>query len=1271
MSTLGILACVIGVVLFVLLLALGIWWLRTQSGAAIRSFYAAVRQMEHEQGIQDRYQSPWFLMLGEETRNAQLCSSWNLLPTDKPAWFGRWWADPEGAVLVVPETLFLPDEGMKSLKGGWWRLLGLFLRLRARRPLDGVIWNISASRLQDEDRTATLGLVARRRFTDLLQRLGLSLPVYVVVTGMEEIPGFQELIAALPPDAHQQALGWSSPYAPEAIWQSHWSDTALDQVTQALSEAIIEIGALSGQLSEELYCLPDRFQALRRNLQLLLEPVFQGNAQGESPRLRGLYFTASQASAVDDEMFSASDTPLLGSVFSRQLWQRRIIAEQGLAQPVPRLLRLRQRWQRVAAFGALIVGVLWAIAMLWVWQDSVKDAHELARLLQGEQKDYVAVNDETHRTELTRHNVQGFWQVLEKAPRWHFSALVFPTSWFSGLNTQMNVVLQRTALTHLQQPLNDLLLAEMKTLSAIRNTERRSTLEGEDPARWQDYAKAKELVERAVNLEQRNQLFSQSLSNKKNPLDDLVLLSNGALGLNLNVGTLYRAPFYNRVLADNVPLNLKPLDLSAEHKAVAEHFSDLMDRWLTQYFLADNFVRPAGYLKLHLERLEAGSENTLVELEDLNALIDDLQATVDLTNSAWGRGKGHDLVPGYRDLLDKVRQSSLLGPPLEQEVNAQAEQLQQRFRDQWISRGGSRNNLLVQQGSGQLELQEHISHLHNAIVALFKRDFVAVALRKDPSESAFSTQNVDNDGLNTALSYYASYKSYMNDELPRIPPAYRGAMVQAAENAAADAMWLSLKTRTAQAQTYNVSAFDIQTEQALALHKAFNDLKRSDLATSLQNYLNRGAVADISTALDEINEQPVFRERVDISQWDGSKNLGLQLFRATDVQDLKLGLNQQFAVMQNITEQHTPALEWLRSQQQNLSAADNEKVVRLGSLSEEMIKYKAQNPSSAPALITQLLSRDFVEMDASTCATILQSANLSTGRGELAQRGLALQQGAMRRCQVLQQQQAASAWNDLADYFNQYLADRFPFSYDLQAADADPARVQHLLELIDNRLPQAQDGLKLARSSERLAAADFLNRLKQARGWLGSLFLRDKAGVVGVDMDVRWRTDRESERGADQVIDWRLSAGNQQINYPGDEQQRLRWTVGQSVKLALRWAKNGTQRPVNDPQQPDLGVADLQAEWEYTGPWSLLRLMRSHVSTQRQPNSDYTDFPLTLEVPVHALADEENQTMMFLRLSLMTQGAKLPLSIQPLPVRAPRTPFAFVPGSMASAEGPL
>ncbi|WP_024658999.1 type VI secretion protein IcmF/TssM N-terminal domain-containing protein [Pseudomonas syringae USA007] len=1267
--TLALLGWILGIVVVLLVLILVVWWLRARNAPAVRSFQHAVRQMEREQGVSDRYQTPWMLMVGDDAHSAQLCASWNLSPVGNPAWFGRWWADPEGAVLVVPQSLFVPDASVKAQGSGWATLLGLLLRVKGRRALDAVIWNISASDLLDSDQAIALGIAVRRRFVDLLQRTGLALPVYVVVNGMDDVPGFQDLIAALPQDARQQMLGWSSPYEPNAVWESRWSDIAVDEVTQALSEAVIQIGALSGQLSADLSFLPERVQALRRNVQMLLEPVFQGNAHSEAMRLRGLYFTARQAGAAEHTSLSALDGPATQIAFGEALWQRRINAERGLAQPVPRLLQLRRRWQRVTAGVALALGVVWAIGMLWVWHDFSEDADKLSRLVQNTQGGYIVINDETQRLESTRRNVKAFWQMLATAPRWHYASIVFPTSWFSSRNTDMEGVLQHVADTHLRQPLHDLLAAQLRDVQAITDSERRNGVQGDDPGQWSSYLKARELVEKATRLEQMNALYAAALADQSKPLEQWMQLSNAQLGLNLNMATLPREGFYNRLLAKEGSAP-GAVDLTVYRKEVSDNFNQLMDKWLGQYFRADGFIASAGYLRLHLQRLESSADTSLEEIERINDLIDDLQAVVDMTNSIWSRGKGQDLVQGYQALLEAVRQSSLLGAPVAPRLETQAAQLQYSFKDQWVSQDAASNSLLTQGANGHLSLQDRVSELRSAIVFLLKRDFVASALLVPDSSVSFSDAalHVDDEGLALALSYYDSYKRYAQEELTKIPAAYRAALLKTAELTTAKSMWLSMGDQAPDALRSDDQPFDIKAGQALAVNKAFQDLKRPQMAISLQNYLNRLALSDIAIATREILEQPLFRDRADINQWEGERNFGLQLLRASDPQDLKRGLDLQFSTISSITEQHAPAVEWLKTQQRNLLMTDVEGLARFDAMSENMAQYKAQNPSSSPAAITRLLSHDFNEMDTNTCLGILQSASAPVSTGELTQRWLDLQQAALRRCQSLQQGQATGAWNELAGYFNQYLSGRFPFADSLQASDADPARVQYFLTLIDSRLAQAQEGLKASSVRDRAAASEFLERLRLARPWLGALLIRDKAGLLGADMEVRWRTDRDSERGADQVINWKLIAGNQTISYPGDTPNVLHWTVGQPVSLILRWARDGTQRPVNDPLQPDLRVGGLEAEWQYIGPWSLLRLMSAHVSMQRQPNMDYTEFPLSLEVPVHAPANEGNQTLMFVRLSLMSQGSKAPLSIQPLPTLAPRSPFGSAPRSVAAME---
>lgn len=1241
--------------LVVLLVALGalIWWLRTQAGAATRGFYNSVWQMEQDQGVHDRYQSPWLLLLGDEEQGAQLCANWQLTPAGKAGWFGRWWADSEGAVLVVPQVLFMPGEGMSAPLNGWWRLLGLLLRLRASRPLDGLIWSIPAASIWTDDPSVAQGGMARRKFIDLLQRLGLSLPVYVVITGMEEVAGFQELIRALPREAHEQALGWSSPYAPDATWQSNWSDLALGRVSQALAEAIIEIGALSGQLSEDLYRLPEQFDAARGNLQSLLEPVFQGNAQGESPRFRGLYFTASQA------LTPADETALYAhqSLFARSLWRERIIAERGLAQAVPRILRLRQRWQRVVGASAAVLGGLWLGAMLWVWQAAVDDADALASLLQKSQSRYVVEGADKSRKGVAKHNIKVFWSLLEHAPRWHYSSLAFPTSWFSSLDDDLDEVLQSSARRQLYLPLHGLLQADLQALGMSRLSGRRSNLDGDEPEQWQNYVQAKALLAGAMQLEQQNTWFGQALNNDKAPLDDLTLVANSALELELNAGTLRKRTYYNRVLRDAPPPGMAPLNLQEHRPLIAEHFRLLMRLWLTQFFLADNFVVPAGYLKQHVQKLQAGYGNSLEELDEVDGLIESLRELIALSNSAWSRGSDQDLVPGYQALLKNVRQNALLGPVVEQEINNEAARLQKSFRDQWIAQGGTGGNLLYQQSTGSIALQDDIIGLDKAIESLLRRDFVVSARRADMHKEQPRGFAIDNEAVTAALGYYASHQEYDKLEMPLMPAAYRTALAGSANKAAATAMWHSLASSSQPLGLRDKPAFKVAVDQALDLQRAFSALGRQDLSAALVLNLNQRALLDVDRALVEIDALPVFRQAFDIGQWDGTQNLSQQLFRAANPQELKQGLAEQYKVMLGATQSSAPALEWLLVQYQHLTLDEEQKVARLNALGEEMLKYKADNPSSAPAQFEQLVSRDFSEMDLQSCARILQAAALLQGSDDLSQYGQRLRNQAMQRCNDLQQQSAAIAWHRLADYFNQYLAGRFPFSYDTEAADANPQRVRYLMQLIDENLVQAEAGLQLSRTSDALAAQDFLGRLKQARTWLGPLLLRDKEGVLGLEVDIRWRTERDQERGADQVIAWGLDSNSQEIRYPGDEAQRLRWSVGEPLKLSLRWAKNGSQRPANDPRQPNLAVLDHEAGWEYEGSWALMKLVRSHISQQRQPNVDYTEFPLKLELPVHAPYSSETQALMFMQVSLLAQGGKAPLSIQPLPVRAPRSPF--------------
>lgn len=68
------------IVLMLVLLVTGLLWKFSmlRLNGASRSFYSVVREWEQALGVTDRYETPWFLMLGEDEQSEVLLRSWAL-----------------------------------------------------------------------------------------------------------------------------------------------------------------------------------------------------------------------------------------------------------------------------------------------------------------------------------------------------------------------------------------------------------------------------------------------------------------------------------------------------------------------------------------------------------------------------------------------------------------------------------------------------------------------------------------------------------------------------------------------------------------------------------------------------------------------------------------------------------------------------------------------------------------------------------------------------------------------------------------------------------------------------------------------------------------------------------------------------------------------------------------------------------------------------------------------------------------------------------------
>lgn len=282
------------------------------------------------------------------------------------------WYFAEHAVLVDIAGRYLTQTDSEVDGRGWAVLLELLRKRRRSRPLGGVLVTVPAELLLQgsEDEVTTLARQIRGRLQELQRRLHIDVPIYLVLSKADSVPGFGEFFDSLTREENDQVLGASFSR------DSRGSDIT---VLRAEFEALLQ--RLNSQMIMRMHQerdtlrrsrmldFPHRLGQLGTSLCLLVEQMFSGNVG----TLRGFYLTC--ALSPDRTATSTAEPGYKGlggshiapgrrSRFIHHLLSRVIFPEADLSDLVQRERRRIHWGQRALYLGALAVvglcGLLWA-----------------------------------------------------------------------------------------------------------------------------------------------------------------------------------------------------------------------------------------------------------------------------------------------------------------------------------------------------------------------------------------------------------------------------------------------------------------------------------------------------------------------------------------------------------------------------------------------------------------------------------------------------------------------------------------------------------------------------------------------------------------------------------------------------------------------------------------------------------------------------------------------------------------------------------------------
>jgi type VI protein secretion system component VasK len=254
------------------------------------------------------YLLPWFMFVGDDQAGLETLLAAAAEPAVDSAKaadaaagdpsFWRW-RFLRSMIAIAIEPTALPDPTDPLRRARWYRALLELTERRKRLALNGLVICIgTATLLGDPEASAQVAGRLGALADDLARHLRLHLPIYLVVTGLERLEGYERVRAALPPEVRGQALGHRlRGSTPPTLSAGERLDAVFDELGRRLEALrlglVREQPDAAGKLAAHGFV--EQLRALQTPLRAAADRLF-ATAQGSAAlRWRGVYLTGATA----------------------------------------------------------------------------------------------------------------------------------------------------------------------------------------------------------------------------------------------------------------------------------------------------------------------------------------------------------------------------------------------------------------------------------------------------------------------------------------------------------------------------------------------------------------------------------------------------------------------------------------------------------------------------------------------------------------------------------------------------------------------------------------------------------------------------------------------------------------------------------------------------------------------------------------------------------------------------------------------------------------
>ena len=1299
----------------------------TSAALRLRRSFRRARSLirRHVPGRHAIYQIPWFLLLGESASGkTSLLQAAGLRTPFGPAGAEpltdhsgcRWWFFDHGIVLDTDGAYILTGTDGTSDTHGWQTLLRLLQWYRPARPLDGIILTIPCTALlgAPEQHSARLAQAVQKAtvLTEKLwqaqRRLGLRLPVYLLITKCDQISGFQSFCAALPARARDHIFGWSNPYTLEAAYVPRWIDEAFEALSTQLAQVQMDVMAHSSPVPDRdgFFLFPQAFEAVREPLRVYVDHLFASSAYREALFFRGLYFCGDeQRDAVPAQARTApAQAPALPEApvqplavgpqpcFLKQLFEAKIFPEYRLAQPASQTFVSRSR--TVLAAQALLVGVL-LIGGLGMWRayhHLVAEQHTLQPVLReiatdvGRRRGKAALGDTQFNRE-TLHLLQG----MARADASGLRSLFFPESWFDTLHREIVKALTAAYSTVILQAMGQEFQHKAQQIlqgppPRPEATARQSLLLGIDSA--PEFVTLRHLITAWAEFEKYANLYNMHIAAAgASDLNGLSQVVRYLFGTELPADLTQNSYYYQEALAQASGEPVQPSAYSREARAKVQGLS----KPLYERLFATNppllAVRNLVQTLEHLAR-QRPAELTLQTLREIIDAITQTQTVLTKPEFAWLMHASLSFGDAFERLMSDIDSVAVFGTDLSTELRQAGQTAWQQYTRALHDQRSSLVGPMLQwdETQQQMSLAPSVLALKEALSAFLQLDFVRREAQRSMRTALLPRTHLiwDVRALEEAIRLYEPYSRFRSEQLPQFPKDLTRQM----EALALRHLRANLSDLLAQAQilTPTPDGFgqasveagigpEIQNLQASAallgrLIDICLDAGLGEMAWTVLSLVHAQVMElleTVDTLLDR--EQPYAFKDNNFAWWTGATAPVREAFALRDSKELLPYLNLQRDRLRHLTRTYAePLIAFVTRRPRQRTPRQAALVAKWQGLLAELESYDNKKPDNAVSMLESFIGQEMTQLTTANCLQVLTTHNNAERSHDLfSQRWQMLHDELAKRCQVLTQELISQEYGRLATLFNQRLAHKFPFTNGPGEEDdleADPQAIRDFYRVFD----QSAKGLRELLHSTRAVGAQgqalaFLEQMDRVRTFFLP-FLEGEAQQQGpvFDLQVDFRINAARERGGNQIIEWQLVVGEQTVR-ARDAERQSRWRFGDPIQVLLRWAKDAPVEPYANGNADQVQVRDGTVRFTYPQRWALLRLLRSQASAAADFERFADPRPHTLKFHIDTRAKKDKaadpapatsaEVKVFIGVTVMPPDKKERLVLPPMPDQAP------------------